>query len=54
MLDGGRVRAAGRPEEVLTAEMVREVYGAKVIMERNPVSGKPHVVVTAGGGEGEK
>ena len=50
MLDGGRVRAAGRPEEVLTAEMIREVYGAAVLMERNPVSGKPHVVVTAGGG----
>ncbi|EFV91185.1 ABC transporter ATP-binding protein [Dietzia cinnamea P4] len=35
LLDGGRVVADGRPEEVLTAERVAQVYGARVeVLER--------------------
>ena len=48
VLDGGRTDALGPPEEVLTADRIRRVYGAKVWMEPNPVSKKPHVVVSAG------
>ncbi|MFH0965109.1 MAG: ABC transporter ATP-binding protein [Planctomycetota bacterium] len=48
MINAGKVRAVGRPEEVLTSDMIREVYAVNVLMERNPVSNKPHIVVTAG------
>ena len=47
LLDRGKVRAMGRPEEVLTSQMIREVYAADVLTERNPVSHKPHIVVAA-------
>jgi len=47
LLDRGRVAAVGTPAEVLTAEMILNVYGAKVLVGRNPVSGAPHLVLTA-------
>jgi iron complex transport system ATP-binding protein len=43
----GKVEADGEPTEVLTVEMIRKVYGTEVLTERNPVSGRPHIVVTA-------
>ncbi len=54
VLNEGRVAALGTPLEVLTAEMISTVYGTTVLVERNPLSGKPHVVIAAGvnhGGE---
>lgn len=50
VLNEGRVAALGTPSEVLTAEMISTVYGAKVLIERNPLSSKPHVVLAAGDG----
>lgn len=47
LLDQGTVEAFGRPEEVLTTEMILKVYGAKVQTIPNPVSHKPHIVLTA-------
>jgi iron complex transport system ATP-binding protein len=47
VLDKGRVAALGTPAEVLTAEMIATVYGASVLIERNPLSGKPHIVFAA-------
>jgi iron complex transport system ATP-binding protein len=47
LLDGGKVVAAGTPADVLTTEMIENVYGAKVFIGRNPVSGGPHVVLAA-------
>lgn len=43
MLSGGRVFAAGKPGEVLTAENVREVFGVEVLLDENPASGKLRV-----------
>jgi iron complex transport system ATP-binding protein len=48
VLDQGRVAAIGTPAEVLTAEMISKVYGATVLVQQNPLSGKPHVVLAAG------
>jgi len=48
VMNDGRVVAFGTPEETLTAEMIRNVFGAEVVTQRNPVSDKPHVVVSAG------
>jgi iron complex transport system ATP-binding protein len=52
VLNEGRVAALGTPDEVLTAEMIAKVYGARVVIERNPLSNKPHVVLAAGQGRG--
>jgi iron complex transport system ATP-binding protein len=54
VLNDGRVAALGTPEEVLTAEMVSTVYGTTVLIERNPLSGKPHVVLAAGFAAGKE
>lgn len=48
VLDQGAVEAFGTPQEVLTSDMILKVYGAKVLTEQNPVSHKPHIVLTAG------
>jgi len=47
LLDNGHLTATGTPEQVLSAEMIQRVYDAKVITQRNPVSNKPHIVLTA-------
>ncbi|MDP6605904.1 MAG: ABC transporter ATP-binding protein [Dehalococcoidia bacterium] len=44
LLDGGRVVAAGEPRQVLTAESVARVYGARVTVMQHPESGAPVVV----------
>jgi iron complex transport system ATP-binding protein len=48
VLNEGRVAALGNPSEVLTTKIISNVYGTKVLIERNPLSGKPHVVLAAG------
>ncbi len=48
VLGRGRVEAFGLPEEVLTSDTILKVYGAKVLTEQNPVSNKPHIILTAG------
>jgi iron-chelate-transporting ATPase len=39
LLDGGRVRAQGPPAEVLTAELLTEVYGIRVEVDHDPRTG---------------
>ncbi|EAR23870.1 Fe uptake system permease [marine actinobacterium PHSC20C1] len=41
VLSRGRVVAAGATEEVLTEELIAEVYGVRASIMRNPVTGKP-------------
>ncbi|WP_108849342.1 ABC transporter ATP-binding protein [Dietzia lutea] len=50
LLDGGRVVADGRPEEVLTAERVEQVYGARVEVLARPDG--PAVLPLRGAGAG--
>ena len=45
IMRGGEVASLGRPDEVLTEENIRRVYGAEVRMETNPVTGRPHVIL---------
>jgi iron complex transport system ATP-binding protein len=47
VLDHGRVEALGPPEEVLTAEMILRVFGVRVSVQRNGISDKPHIAVSA-------
>lgn len=48
MIGGGRVQALGTPEEVITAENVKRVYGAEVWVRRHPTSGRPYVIAGIG------
>ena len=45
LLDRGRIVLVGRPEEVLSPEVLREVYGCEVLIDRHPVSGRPRVTL---------
>ncbi|MFN7102026.1 MAG: ABC transporter ATP-binding protein [Pseudorhizobium sp.] len=53
---GGRLHISGRPEDVLTEQMVREVFGLESRIITDPTSGRPimlpigrHRMATAGG-----
>ncbi|MDG4534146.1 ABC transporter ATP-binding protein [Streptomyces sp. AV19] len=48
----GRVVARGRPEDVVTAELVREVFGLEAVVVPDPVTGGPMVVPGAPAGVG--
>lgn len=53
LLAGGRVLAAGRAEEVVTAENIREAYGITAVTYRHPLQGVLQVgVVNPGEGRG--
>ena len=43
MLKNGRIAAKGTPAEVLTAENVRDVFGVRVLLDKNPASGNVRV-----------
>jgi len=45
VLKEGRVLADGTPAEVLTEEMIGDVFSASVMVEQHPVTGAPHIVV---------
>lgn len=47
VVDGGRIAAAGPPEEIITAELVAEVFGLSCQITRDPQSGTPKVVPLA-------
>ncbi|WP_427026486.1 ABC transporter ATP-binding protein (plasmid) [Aureimonas ureilytica] len=43
VMKGGRVVAAGTPEEVLTEELLREVFNVRAHVEPSAHHGKPHI-----------
>ncbi|MDP3937578.1 MAG: ABC transporter ATP-binding protein, partial [Deltaproteobacteria bacterium] len=45
LLEKGRVRADGRPEAVITEELLASVYESRVLVDRNPKSGAPRVTL---------
>ena len=49
VLDGGRMVAEGPPSEVLTEELLAEVYGVRAEVGRHPATGAPTVVYLPGG-----
>ncbi|MBN1101914.1 MAG: ABC transporter ATP-binding protein [Deltaproteobacteria bacterium] len=48
LLREGLLVGKGTPEEVLTYEAVEETYRTVVVVERSPLSGKPHVFLVTG------
>lgn len=45
LLQGGRIHSVGSPQEVITKESIQEVYGCKVWVDKNPVSGMPRITL---------
>ena len=43
LLDGGRPVALGPPEAVLDAQRLESVFGARVVVEKSPATGRPFV-----------
>ena len=48
LLDNGSVFGEGSPEEVLTYKNIEAVYKTIVLVNNNPVTGKPNVVLVPG------
>lgn len=44
IIGDGLVRAAGSPEEVITSENIRQVYGAEVWVRKHPTTHRPYVI----------
>ncbi len=45
MLKDGRVSAMGTPSEVMSVEVLREVYGCNVLIDPHPQSGLPRITL---------
>lgn len=45
LMNSGKIQKVGKPEEVLTYKNIEEVYHTVVVVEKNPLSGKPFVMV---------
>jgi iron complex transport system ATP-binding protein len=41
----GRIYKAGRPDEVLSYQIIEEVYKTVVVVEKNPISLRPYVLL---------
>lgn len=48
LLDSGRIDIEGTPGEVLDSERIARVFATNILVETNPASSRPHVVVSAG------
>jgi iron complex transport system ATP-binding protein len=49
----GKLAAEGTPEAVIAHDVLRGVYGTKVVVGRNPRTGAPHVLLAPEHGRGE-
>jgi len=43
VIEGGRIVASGTPHEVLTVELLREVFGVQALVDTHPLSGYPRI-----------
>ena len=44
LMKKGKIVAVGTPQEVLTSELIREVFSIKMIVSAHPVTGKPYLI----------
>jgi len=47
LINEGRIYKTGTPQEVLSYKIIEEVYKTVVVVEKNPVSAKPYVVLVS-------
>lgn len=44
VFDGGEIAAQGSPEQVLTEQLIKQVFGVEAIISRHPLTDKPLVI----------
>lgn len=44
LISEGRIHKSGPPEEILTYKDIEKVYKTIVVVEKNPISGKPYIL----------
>ena len=47
LLSNGKVYKQGTPEEVLDYKTIEEVYKTVVVVEKNPISKKPYILLVS-------
>ena len=47
LLNNGKVHKIGRPDEVIRYRIIEDVYKTVVVVEKNPLSSKPYVLVVS-------
>ncbi len=47
LINEGRIHKTGRPEEVLNYKVIEEVYKTVVVVEKNPISSRPYILVVS-------
>lgn len=47
LINEGRIHKAGRPDEVLNYQVIEEVYKTVVVVEKNPISFKPYILLVS-------
>jgi len=50
LINNGQIHKMGKPEEVLTYQIIEEVYKTVVVVEENPISHKPHILIVSASG----
>ncbi|MDX3452991.1 ABC transporter ATP-binding protein [Streptomyces sp. ME02-8801-2C] len=45
----GRLVAVGEPTEVLTPELVHDVFGVRAVLDTHPITGRPRITVASAG-----
>jgi iron complex transport system ATP-binding protein len=48
LLNNGNIHRIGEPAKVLTFQVIEEVYETVVVIEENPISHKPYVLIVSG------
>ncbi len=47
LIGEGRIHKSGRPEEVLNYQIIEDVYKTVVVVEKNPISSKPYILIVS-------
>jgi len=47
LINKGRIHKIGEPQEVLDYQIIEEVYKTVVVIEKNPISSKPYILVVS-------
>lgn len=47
LINAGRIHKSGAPTEVLNYQIIEEVYKTVVVVEKNPVSSKPYILLVS-------
>lgn len=47
LINDGRIHKTGQPEEVLNYHIIEEVYKTVVVVEKNPISSRPYILLVS-------